>query len=320
MVVSVAAFAATLLASEQPAAAQARPGQTAADALFNEGRELLEKGRFAEACPKLAKSEELAPAVGTLLNLGYCWEQLAKLRSAMDSYAEAETLALTAGDTKRAAFAKERFRAVEPRAMKLIVRVAPPEVPGLEIKRNGVVLTKSELEHPIAVDPEDFTVTATAPGHEPWKGGIIVRGEGATVTMIVPPLADPKGGGGGGAMGGTNLSVRRIAALGLGGLSALALGGGLAAAVSAKARYNDASSHCDASGCDAVGASIQSGAVAQGNLATGFIGFGVLAAAAGVYLWLTGGPSLGVSAMTSPPRSAARLELGPFGTRLGGSF
>ncbi|MEA2752751.1 MAG: hypothetical protein QOI41_6894, partial [Myxococcales bacterium] len=41
--------------------------QPQADALFAEGRELLEKGKYPEACAKLARSEELAPAVGTLL-------------------------------------------------------------------------------------------------------------------------------------------------------------------------------------------------------------------------------------------------------------
>src|SRR5687767_13153220 len=74
--------AAGVVVLEGRASAQASSSQSQAEPLFNEGRELLEKGRFAEACPKLARSQALAPAVGTLLNLGYCWEQLGKLRSA----------------------------------------------------------------------------------------------------------------------------------------------------------------------------------------------------------------------------------------------
>ena len=74
-------------------AAPARAEPSEADALFSQGRELLEKGRFLEACEKLRRSEELAPAVGTLLNLGFCYEQTAKLRSAMEAYSEAEILA-----------------------------------------------------------------------------------------------------------------------------------------------------------------------------------------------------------------------------------
>ena len=71
------------------------------DTLFAEGRELLEKGKYPEAGAKLSRSEELAPAVGTLLNLAYCYEQLGKLRSAMEAYLEAERLANVAGEAKR---------------------------------------------------------------------------------------------------------------------------------------------------------------------------------------------------------------------------
>src|SRR4029079_9496908 len=98
-------LAAAIFASVGHASAQAPSGQTQADPLFTEGRDLLEKGRFAEACPKFHRSQELAPAVGTLLSLGYCWEQLGRLRSAMDAYSEAEALAGGAGDAKRSAFA-----------------------------------------------------------------------------------------------------------------------------------------------------------------------------------------------------------------------
>ena len=99
------------------------PLQQQADTLFAEGRELLEKGKFPEACAKLARSAELSAAVGTLTNLGYCNEQIGKLRSAMNAYAEAETLATAVGDTKRAAFARERLAAVEPKAPKLVLRL-----------------------------------------------------------------------------------------------------------------------------------------------------------------------------------------------------
>ena len=269
--------------------AQAPPPQAQADALFSEGRDLLEKGRYTEACAKLAKSEELAPAVGTLLNLAYCWEQAGRLKSALDAYSQAEAFASAAGETKRAIFAKERYAAVEPRATKLVVRLTAPEAPGLEVKRNGVVMAKADLDRPTPVDPADYTITASAPGHVAWRGAIVVKGEGGVVTMIVPPLtanervaAAPRTT--------AALGTRRIAALGLGGLSALALGAGVGLAFAAKSRYEDARSRCDDAGCDDTGHDIQSGAVAQGNIATGLIGLGLLSAGAGIYLWIVGGP------------------------------
>jgi hypothetical protein len=307
------ALCAAMLTPARTAMAQPASSQPQADALFAEGRELLEKGKFPEACSKLARSEELSPAVGTLLNLAYCYEQVGKLRSAMDAYAEAETLAVAAGEAKRATFARERFTAVESRVAKLVVRVVPPEAPGLEIKRNGTTLAKTDFDHPIPVDPQDYVVTATAPGHRPWKGAIIVRGEGAVVTLIVPPLeraattatVAPQA---------SPFTTRRLAAVGLGAVGALAIGAGVGVGLSAKSRYDDGSSHCDATGCDETGVGIQHGAAVQGNVATALIGFGLLSAAAGVYLWVVGAPE------EKPPARAVQVGVSPFGAAVGGRF
>ncbi len=287
--------------------------QPQADAFFAEGRELLEKGRYPEACAKLARSEELSPAVGTLLNLAYCYEQLGKLRSAMDAYEEAEKLANAAGETKRATFAKDRYAAVEPRAPKLIVRVVPPEAPGLEVRRNGTPLAKSDLDHPIAVDPQDYLISASAPGYAAWKGAVIVRGEGAILTVMVPPLEKPSAAAPVAAPVPSSLGVRRIVALGLGAVSALAIGAGVGVGLAAKSRFNDASSHCDATGCDEVGTTIQRGAVAEGNLATVLVAIGALSGAGGIYLWIVGAPD-------DKPARAVHVAVSPFGAGLGGRF
>jgi tetratricopeptide (TPR) repeat protein len=309
----LAAATAVTLAPARRAHAQGAP-QSQADALFAEGRDLLEKGRYAEACAKLAKSEELAPAVGTLLNLAYCWEQAGKLRSAMDAYLQAEAFAGAAGETKRAAFAKDRYAAVEPRAIKLVVRVAPPETPGLEVKRNGVVIPKTELDRPTAVDPEDYVITATAAGRMPWRGAVIVKGEGSVVTVIVPPLVEqPKLVAAATAPSENKLGSRRLAALGLGAVSALAIGGGVALAFGAKSRYDDAGAHCDDAGCDETGNAIQHGAAVQGNIATALIGLGLLAAGSGIYLWIIGAPE-------DEKKTSLRFETHPLGAALGGRF
>jgi hypothetical protein len=297
----------------RPASAEPSPLQQQADALFAEGRELLEKGRFPEACAKLAKSAELSAAVGTLTNLGYCNEQQGKFRSAMNAYAEAETLATAVGDTKRAAFAKERFAAVEPRAPKLVLRLVSPEAPGITLKRNGASMLKTDLDRPIPVDPQDYGFEASAPGYATWKSTVVVRGDGAVVTVMVPPLereaahAD--------AARGETFGMKRVAAVGLAGLGLFALGGGLMVALAAKSRYDDSSSHCDATGCDATGASIQSGAAAQGNVATALVGLGLLSGGAAVYLWITGAPEQRRAAAR-----AVRLDVTPSGATLGGHF
>ena len=68
------------------------------------------------------------------------------------------------------------------------VRLVPPEAPGLTLKRNGAAMLKTDLDRPIPVDPQDYGFEASAPGFATWKGAVVVRGDGAVVTIMVPPL------------------------------------------------------------------------------------------------------------------------------------
>ena len=67
--------------------------QAAARALFNEGRELLTAGRYAEACPKFEAARKLYASAGILLNLGDCYERLGRTASAWTEFGEAVSLA-----------------------------------------------------------------------------------------------------------------------------------------------------------------------------------------------------------------------------------
>ena len=267
---------------------------TKADQFFSEGRELLEKGRFAEACEKFRQSEEAAPAIGTLINLAYCYEQIARFRSAMDAYAEAEMLAKQAKDDKRERFARERFAAVEPKSVKLVVRVADAPSTGIEVKRNNVVVPPAQWGVPVSVDPEDFVITASAPGRVAWKGAVIGRGEGAMITVVVPTLEEARAVEGApvakaAPTGIGSIGTKRLIALGLGGAALATLGAGTALAFGAKSRYDDSRAHCDDAGCDEASVAAQQGAVAQGNVATLLFAVGIACIGGGVYLWITGG-------------------------------
>jgi tetratricopeptide (TPR) repeat protein len=306
-----------VLAAALEGRAHAEGSQAEADALFAQGRDLLEKGNLGEACKKLQRSEEMAPAVGTLLNLGYCWEQLGRFRSAMEAYAEAEVLAGKTGDAKRSAFAKERLTAVMPKVLKVIVLVTPPAAPDLEVRRNGAVVPKTDYGQAIAVDPDEIVVTATAPGRVPYKSVVMGRGEGTILTVFVPPLETEGAVASGGRGGGSALGLRRYAALGLGAAAALAIGAGAGTALSAKSRHDDSEHHCDPSGCDEQGLEIQRGAVAQGNVATALFGLGILFAGAGTYLWIVGGDDKGPSAQRGVRWTAG---VSPTGAALGGRF
>ncbi len=289
-IASFAVFVAIGSGATSARAQQPQHVQQQADALFNEGRELLEKARFAEACAKLKESEQLSPATGTLLNLGYCWEQLGRMRSAMEAYGEAEVLAATANDGKRIGMAKERYAAAEKKAAKLVVRIAPQTTEDLVVTRNGTAMVKSDFDRPVPVDPEDFVIVAAAPAFQTWRGAVIVRGDGAVVTVIVPPLVPNASASTNATASSSSLGSKRILALALGGVGAIFLGAGIGTALSAKSRYNDARSHCDDTGCDPTGVAIQQGAAAQGNVATLLFALGLASVGGGVYFWITGAP------------------------------
>lgn len=281
--------------------------QQQADALFNEGRELLERGRWAEACAKLKESEQLAPAIGTLLNLGYCWEQLGRMRSAMEAYGEAEVLAASAADAKRTAVAKERYAAAEKKAPRLVVRLSPQPVSEVEVTRNGAAMPKTDLDRPLPVDPEDYAIVATAPSYQPWRGVVVVRGDGATVTLVVPALVPA--GASGAAPAATTTSPwtpRRYLALGLMGAGLGLIGSSIGAGLSAKSRFDDSAAHCNY-GCDPIGVEIQSNAAAQANIATLLFALGLGAIGGGIYFWIAGAPP-------SAPNKAATVDA------LGGRF
>src|SRR5262245_40441563 len=130
----------TCFASARGAFAQSDP--VVAEALFQEGRTLLDQGKAAEACPKLAESHRLDPATGTLIALALCREAEGKLASAWAAFADAEGRARTEGSKDREAVAHERAAALYPRLSTLSIDVSEDAsaIAGLEIKRDGVVL------------------------------------------------------------------------------------------------------------------------------------------------------------------------------------
>ena len=65
--------------------------KAAAQVMFDEGRKLMEQGKYAAACPKLEASERLDPGAGTLLNLAACYDKNGQSASAWVTYTDAAT-------------------------------------------------------------------------------------------------------------------------------------------------------------------------------------------------------------------------------------
>jgi serine/threonine-protein kinase len=182
-----AAVVAGVLASPLAATAQTN-NKVAAEALFRDARRLLDAGNYKEACEKLAASERLDPAVGTLLNLAHCYEKLGRTASAWGTYREAITAAKLAGQADREKSARKSADALEPTLPHLTVTVsAEAKVSGMQVTRDGVAVVQEIWGTSVPVDPGEHVIAATAPGRKGWST-TINSAAGAAANVDVPPL------------------------------------------------------------------------------------------------------------------------------------
>ncbi|WP_437671116.1 hypothetical protein [Sorangium sp. So ce131] len=301
------------VARAEPTADQA----AAAEALFREGRDLVAKGKFAEACPKFAASQRLDPGYGTQWNLADCLERLGRTASAWAAFREAADMASRSGQADREAKAVRRAADLEKKLERLAVAVAAPE-PGLVVKRNGAVLDAGAWGAPLPVDPGKHVVEATAPGKKPFTVEAQTAGPGQIVTVEVPslepapeaavpppsgpvlaptapspPLADDGAG------------TRRTLSFVAGGVGLAGVAVGSVFGLIASSRWNKAQDdHCRTETlCDAQGVALVDDAKGAATLSTvGFVVGGV-GLAAGVALFVT--------SLSPTPPTAARLVVTP---------
>jgi hypothetical protein len=310
-----------------PSTASADPAT--AEALFREGRRLLDEGKTDEACPKLAESQAQDPSSGTLLNLGLCHEKQNKIATAWSNYVSAAGLARDQGRVDRAAVADKKAAELEPRLPHLTVTVMS-RVAGLQIARDSERLGPGLLGSAVPVDPGSYVVTASAPGHRAWKTTVeIAQAESKTVQVpelepeappaeapeprpappaiapvppAAPPAAAPASNGGGGAFGWI---------IGGAGVAALALGAGFG--IASLASYHDASSLCPSHNeCADPALSAHSRAESQAWISNVALGIGVVGVGIGGWILLSGGrrePATRIAVQGTPDAPGMRVSL-----------
>ena len=177
---------AALLTSSSALAQTSAEDRAAADALYGEAGVLMKAGRFADACPKLETSERLDPGLGTLIRLGFCYENVGRTASAWSAFNDAEAVAKKTGD-KRADLAAEHAKALAPKLSRLLIAAAPL-VAGFAVVRDGKPVDAGVLGAPVPVDPGDHAIEASAPGQQPWRGTVRVDIGPVTATIAIPAL------------------------------------------------------------------------------------------------------------------------------------
>lgn len=181
-------LAAPARADKTPKVDVSADNAAAAEALFNEGRTLVEKGNYVDACPKFAESQKLDPGSGTLMNLGDCYEKVGKFASAWATYREAISESNKVGNQKRERDAKVLADRVEPKLSFLKIEVPKGSLlPSLQIKRDDFVVDRAQWGTYIPTDSGSHRISAEAPGHKPWTMRIDIA-QSTRRDLEVPPL------------------------------------------------------------------------------------------------------------------------------------
>jgi hypothetical protein len=149
----------------------------------------MEKGRFAEACPKLQESLRIDPGMGTQFNLAHCWEQLGLTASAWGLFLDVAAAAESSGQGKRERAARKRAAALEPKLSRLRIDVVAP-APGMKILRAGEEVGQGAWDTAVPIDPGTYQIEASAPDKHTWAGEVVVEKPGETASIEVPALQD----------------------------------------------------------------------------------------------------------------------------------
>jgi hypothetical protein len=296
-----------------PLYAQATGDKAAAEALFREAGKLFQAGKYAEACPKLAASQKLDPAVGTLMNLGHCYERTGQTASAWATYSEAADAARAAGQADREKSARKAADAVE----KLLSRltISAPKEQGAEIRRDGTAVPNVSWGLPTPVDPGEHVIEVSAPGKKAWTTKVTVEAKQATSVDIpalealpvvaVAPAATAAPPTTESAPPTPASSGRRTAGLVIAGVGVVGIGIGSVFGLGAMSSKKDADAYCNAqSQCSPQGGSARDSAKSKATMSTAFFGVGIAALAAGTVVLLTAPKN------TEAPKTTAWLGLG----------
>jgi len=162
----------------------------AAEALFKEGKALMEQGKYTEACPKLEASLAYdRNAGGTILRLAACYQGMKKWASAWGKFNDALTRAKQQGRPERIEAAQKGIAEVEPNMSRVTIRVdAGARVPGLEVKLDNAPVPEGAWATATPIDPGPHTVVASAPGHKAWETTFTIAVTAESKSFDVPKL------------------------------------------------------------------------------------------------------------------------------------
>jgi hypothetical protein len=283
-----------------PASAQTPESQAAAQKMFDDAMSLMAAGKYTEACLLLEESQKLDAGMATQFRLAECYEKAGRLASAWTTFVEVAHAAQAAGRKDREAIARERAEALKPKLSYLAIKV--PEgvanTPGLQIKRDGIVVGRPQWDAAVPVDSGQHAIEASAPDRKAWRTPITVTLGPGTTTITIPTLtvvqiaATPASRtitSEDGAELGTWSSQRTIGLI-VGGIGVAGVVVGAVFGVQSFNKNDDSNDYCmtgTPDRCDETGLELREDATTAANVSTVTFVLGGAALAAGVVLFVT---------------------------------
>lgn len=174
----------------EPSQAAGAADKAAAEALFDEGVQLLKEGKLDDACKKLESSNRIDPGIGTLLYLGECYEKSGRTASAWATFREASSMAQAAGQADRARIGQQRADRLAPQLPKLVLEMEDVNmtIENLEVSSDGVVINRGLWGTPVPIDPGEHDIVARAPGYAPVEKKVTIPAEGGTQKLHLGAL------------------------------------------------------------------------------------------------------------------------------------
>lgn len=217
--------------------ATAQGATAAAIALFDEAERLRNAGQLEQACAKFGESYRLDPQLGVLLNYADCVERTGKPATAYAAFRDAVELSRQKSDP-RYSLAKDRADALEPKLIRIVIDLPVSVLASeLTVTLDGTGLTRAAMGSPLPVDPGEHRVAVSAPGYLPWSTSVVLRTEGQTQHVVVPPLTragdDPS------TLDDRDDGARRALAYSAVGLGVVGVGVGVGFAIAAQSKANE---------------------------------------------------------------------------------
>lgn len=254
-----------------------------AEALFDRGLNEMQAGDYAAGCPKLAESYRLDPLPGALFTLAECEAAWGKVATAIEHYQSFVDGLTALPPARRRRFderrrlALEKLAALSATAPELALEVSRAAPPNLVIHLNGEQVEPASYGVVRKVDPGEYHFSAVLDGEPQWERNVVLAlSESVRVQVpwplverapsVEPPrLAAPDGS-----------PLRKwfyaTGAVGVAGLAAGAVAGGLALAKKNVLDEHCTDRRCDARGHDAAGAAQRAALASTLGFAVGLAG------------------------------------------------